>query len=704
MKGKLNSGLRIITMEYRFGNCIHHNKCLFNELNIQIGFEESIQMRRNVKEFEVRRKDSLSIFHPYLETICTGSVAEGFRHGRTDRDYMKVLKDINIIYSNLEILYSRGGDNSDKKLTLVISHESNYAKEGYVLLKFQNSGEDTFEEHAQCIQSALVGTYVSSHGFKKWWIKRTKDPNTNFFIHGPCISVTGVSSDHDMAFSLECPFWPPQAKEWVNRPRLWPSKQIVREIELDGCHLVPLGPVKDVENDLLWRLSFNKAEKKLMFAFNQTQFLCYGLFKIVLKECIEKIDTYPENSLCSYFIKTLMFWVIEETAPELWRPHNIVVCFLMCMLRLTHWIKIERCPNFFIPERNMFKSKVYGQTKMQLIETLKNVFNMGLWNCFAKCEKRIHIMTHHKDTTISCLKPYFVDQSYLREFRVLSSSFLTDDLCQFSKMENPNLENLSELETEFVTCQRLSLFQREALKALTPEKQVDYFTRAKELDLTRGPLMLATCLYGVKKYSQVIQIIQQINTRLKKFTFYAGINNAEVAKLHEVLPEYAFSPTVQRSSLREKREGLLAMDIIIRKEIIWTERDVFTKRPNRENTPSELQFDILFQRTSLVIHPLVYLHFLNFLCQKHLDQNNYAKKALTDLEDVVFEVCTHDDLPMAHLILGISYEKERRFEEALYHYKESYGRRSSYTSAICRAYLIQEYAQLCCPKFEPFLD
>ncbi|XP_061186707.1 uncharacterized protein LOC133194815 [Saccostrea echinata] len=684
-------------MEYKFGNCIQHNKCLYYELNIQLGFEESIQMRRNVKEFEMRRKDSLSIFHPYMETICTGSIAEGFRHGQTDRDYMKVLKDINIIHSNMEKLYSREGNNSDKKLTLVISHESSHWKEGYVLLKFQNSGEDTFEEHAQCIQSALVGTYVSSHGFKKWWIERTKDPNTNFFIHGPCISVTGVSSDHDMAFSLECPFWPPQAKEWVDRPRLWPSKQIVREIELDGCHLVALGPIKDVENDLLWRLSFNKAEKRLVFAFNHTQFLCYGLFKIVLKECIEKIDTYPENSLCSYFIKTLMFWVIEETAPELWCPNNIVVCFLLCLLRLTHWIKIGRCPNFFIPERNMFKSKFHGQTKMQLIETLKTVFKMGLWNCFAKCEKRFHITSHYEETIIPCFKPYFVDQSYLREFRVLSSSFQTDDLCQFSKMENSNLENLSEVEIEFATCQRLSLFQREALKARTHEEQLDYFSRAKELDLTRGPLMFATCLYGVKKYSQVIQIIQQIKMSLSKFTFYAGINTAEI--IPDSIAEYAFSATVQRC-LREKRERFLAMDIILRKEIIQKddERGVFRKRPNRENTPSELHFDIFCQRTSLVIHPLVYLHFLNFLCQKHLDQNNYAKKALSELENVVFEVCKHDDLPMAHLILGISYEKERRFEDAVYHYKESYRKRSSYTSALWRAFFIQQYVQLCCPK------
>ncbi|XP_048781236.1 uncharacterized protein LOC125683809 [Ostrea edulis] len=689
-------------MDYTFGDCNRHNKCLYNELNIQIGFEESIKMRRDVKEFEVNMKDKLSILHPYLETICTGSVAEGFRHGKTDRDYMKVLKDVTVLDSSVEMLYDKGRKNSERKLNLVISKDSDYWKEGYVLLKFRSDGVDTSQKHVQCIKSALLRNYVSSHKFKEWWVKECidVDPNIHFFVHGPCISLTGVSSDHDMAFSLECPFWPPQAKEWIDRSRLWPSKEMVREITLDGCHLVPLGPVKDVTDDLFWRLSFNRAEKKLVFAFNQTQFLCYGLLKIILKECIEKMDSYPENTLCSYFIKTLTFWIIQDTVPELWRPENIVICCLMCLLRLTCWIKNERCPNFFIPERNMFQSKVYGLAKNQLLKTFKGVFRMGLWNCLAKCGRRFYIMTHHKDTTMPFLKPYFVDQSYLREFRVLSSSFLTEDLCHFDKMEeSKNQTNLSEVEIQFVTCQRLSMYQRQAVKASSHEEQIKFFTKAKELDLTRGSLMLATCLYGIKQYSNVIELIDETKMKFGKFTFFAGINNADVLNFDEVLLQYAFSVTPLRHSLQEKREMLLAMDMIIQKET-----DVFTKTPNRKNIPDKIQFDMLFQRTSMVIHPLVYLYFLEFLCHKHLGRSKDAIMALGHLEATVFNVCKHDDLHFAHLFLGIAFEDEKRFDDALHQYEVSFSKRESFSSALCRTYLMKKYIQSCCPVSEAALD
>lgn len=55
-----------LTMEYTFEGCPHHNICLYNELNIQIGFEECIDIRRKVKAFEATNKDRISVFHPYI--------------------------------------------------------------------------------------------------------------------------------------------------------------------------------------------------------------------------------------------------------------------------------------------------------------------------------------------------------------------------------------------------------------------------------------------------------------------------------------------------------------------------------------------------------------------------------------------------------------------------------------------------------------
>ena len=652
---------------------------------IKIGFEECVEIRRKVKEFEANRKDQLSLFHPNLKTICTGSVAEGFRHGQTDRDYMKVLKDITVLDSDTEILYSR---EPDKTVVLSINKDPVYWNEGYVMLKCIQDGENPTDIHQQCINYAKINNFVSSYRFKEKWVTYHTEFGVDVFIHGPCISLSGLSSDYDIAFSLECGFWPSQAKEWLNRTRVWPSQKLVDEIAMSGCHLVPLGPVKDVKDDLLWRLSFNNAEKKLVFAFNQTQFLCYGLLKIVFKECIEKLENYPKNTLCSYFIKTLLFWIIQDTTAELWQPHNIVICFVLCLVRLTVWVKRESCPNFFIPSRNMFKLKVQGHARARLLQTLKEVHKMGVWKCFAMCSERFHIITHLTNSETQYLKPYFVDQSYLRECRVLSTSFLVDNLCDFDKMNTTVNVNLSEfeLELQFFTCQQLSMYQRKAIQS----NKIKYLRKAKELDLTRGSLMLATNLYCKAEYQHVIQMIGDIKANLGKFTFYCSINNANVLNCNKVAYEYVFQYKCRKYSLEEKRRKLLAMDIIIHGVT-----DVFTKAANERNIPKELLFDLLFQRGALVVHPLVYLYFLEFLCYKHLVRNDEATTAHRKLENIVLNVCMYDDRSVAHLILGISFEENKRYDDALRHYDLSLSLRSSFTSALCRGYLVKKFIALC---------
>lgn len=205
--------------------------------------------------------------------------------------------------------------------------------------------------------------------------------------------------------------------------------------------------------------------------------------------------------------------------------------------------------------------------------------------------------------------------------------------------------------------------------------------------------MLATGIYCAAKYTEAIGIVEDTSRSLSKFTFFAGINGADIMKLDETFLEYLCSPRNLRYSLREKREKLLAMDIIIHKET-----DVVTKTPNWRNIPDEIHFDFLFQRTSMIIHPLVYLYFFKFLCCKHLKRKDDASAALKELEITVAEVCKHDDKPVAHLILGILYEEDKRFDEAISQYEVSLSLRSTFTSALCRSYLVRKYIKCCTPE------
>lgn len=246
------------------------------------------------------------------------------------------------------------------------------------------------------------------------------------------------------------------------------------------------------------------------------------------------------------------------------------------------------------------------------------------------------------------------------------------------------------------------MYQNLAIRQLSLNDQIELLEMAKSLDLTRGPLMLATCLYCAKKYTDVLRIVEDTKTSLGIFTFFEYCGNPHIMNVQItdwLLGEYVLSPQNLRYSLGEKRENRLALDIIITRVT-----DSVTKKPNWRNIPDEIHFDLVFQRHLLIINPLVYLYFLCFLCNKHLKKMDSALAALKQLEYFFPTICKNGDTPEAHLILGILYEEVKRFDEAVYHYDVSFSLRNSFTSALYRKFLVRRFVELCCPKVDYDLD
>lgn len=255
----------------------------------------------------------------------------------------------------------------------------------------------------------------------------------------------------------------------------------------------------------------------------------------------------------------------------------------------------------------------------------------------------------------------------------------------------------SEFEVQFFECSVLAISQNHVIRLLPQRDQIKWFTNAKSLDLTRGPLMLATCLYCAEKYEAAIKIVEDTKKSLEKFTFFTDGGDIHVHNMD--IDGYVISPQNLRYSLREKREKLLALNILILKVT-----DMVTKKPNWRNIPDEIHFDLLFHRHYLNIHPLVYLYFLCFLCNKHLKKMDNALAALKQLEYLFPTICKNKDTPEAHLILGILYEEVKRFDEAVYHYDVSFSLRNSFTSALYRKFLVRRFVELCCPRVDYDLD
>ncbi|KAK3599460.1 hypothetical protein CHS0354_006581 [Potamilus streckersoni] len=194
--------------------------------------------------------------------------------------------------------------------------------------------------------------------------------------HGPAnttIFSTSVSVDH--VFALRLRTWPYHATGWITRNRChnWPSQKTIDLIQQTGALLVPVGHKHSPEKHLEWRISISFGEKLLVWQFNSTQYKCYILLKIINKSFIKPI--VGNDVLSSYHCKTCIFYLIESTPTAMWQPENLLLCLELCLRLLYNWTEAGTCPNYFIPEENMFQCKVYGHVQGRLLRVLRNLLS-----------------------------------------------------------------------------------------------------------------------------------------------------------------------------------------------------------------------------------------------------------------------------------------------------------------------------------------
>lgn len=234
------------------------------------------------------------------------------------------------------------------------------------------------------------------------------------FYHRPTIYMVYVSVEVGFVLCVKSDHWPDRAILWIQRCQQsgWPIETVVSQIVNSGCHVVPIGSTSG--ENLEWRISFSNAEQIIVYSLNHCQFICYGLFKIFLKEVINEQSKAP--ILCSYFIKTVLFWVIQNDRTLRWTPDNLLCCFWNCFKLLIHWVNTGCCPNFFIPQNNMFKVKVTGHAQAALFDQLYGFYDNGIeCLCLSPTIKR-----YFSDAIISKIMPFMLEKSrYLNDVHVI---------------------------------------------------------------------------------------------------------------------------------------------------------------------------------------------------------------------------------------------------------------------------------------------
>ncbi|XP_071147303.1 uncharacterized protein [Mytilus edulis] len=546
--------------------------------------------------------------------ITSGSYGEGLEMRGSDLDIMLVEKSIKV--------------NADKQPDFdpsitYLSMDTDGVKPGFTQLRLEYN---RIQYHLECCEEHNGKHYFSSALWKgKLLLFGDKDET----IHGPCI--TDKKGYVDYAFSLHCKTWISSAVNWITRSSSsWPSHNVTQSIINHGVLFVPIGVHGSPKEDLEWRISFSVAEKLLIDTFTHTQLMCYALLKIILKDVIANVSEC-KDLLCSYFLKTIIFWISEELPSSVWKPDNLIHCFMRCFNRLVYCVEYSVCLHYFIPENNMFEKKIEGRARDVLLNKLNTLHSYG-WRCILFSDQISNLAVSMWNFPI---EPFIL---YVNDVKKIVQSVMlycgNSSLESYSKLDIFNtgiLHNiwchhfsLKQLYAYYISqkCRRLA--QRLPLDGAIINNKYQYKQYKSCLstlltnvygDAVSGWLMVASLFYITKQYSKALHIIRYSISKCTPDKLYHGMTLSDIH--YQSLKLLSFNKTSVAYLLK-----ILFVDLLY-------------LRKNSTLTPEELLIE--GWKIPYVIPSTAYVYFLSVLCHYHLNNVRHCQDSIQDLKLVIGE-------------------------------------------------------------------
>nr|XP_034322928.1 uncharacterized protein LOC117688747 [Crassostrea gigas] len=629
----------------------------------KIGTPQQVTARRDIAdilELLVNQPNDL------MREMLSGSKREGLRFLDSDRDTMYWLPNHRVIWD-----FSQSEFYNIHRQALILC-DSSESPPGFTLLWLP------LERAKQRVLLSCVrmngGLYISSSKYRE--INRTFiSPDDT--IHGPCTSRTRGLLEIDEAHCFVSDFWPPSAASWIYRCHSWPPPHVVNDIVRNGCHFVAIGHKLGNHEDNEWRISFSQAEYKLVYSMNHTQFLTYGLLKLFLKEIINNGLGDEDKLLCSYHMKTAVFWAIQQNTLPQWCPQNLLSGFWVCFKLLLKWVYKGISPNFFIPENNMFLSKIHGQAQTSLFRRLYGLYEKGISMLLHSpsirssiidvlCNPRLTVCTD-EHTLISeaefdvqlfgeicqndvihtldlqrCIKIlHTVEQligSPLSQYQVISLQKHTATILQCTAYILHNMYTNTGVNKQMYIADKLSCHM---LKL------------AAKFGCISDMVYIAMYYYKTLKYREALSVIEMTKVKLAQpYLMYWRFVDRE-----------RYTEAVGGQSWSTKMRQAVAKDTILKNEISFISELLPEQQSSRQN-----------RNKQLIIPPYVLLHMLEFLSSRHVDTVR-AQAALDELQILVhndrgrYEVDLFRDITWE--ILGICQQITGNLRAALYSYQQS---------------------------------
>lgn len=307
----------------------------WKKLQFVIGTKEDVQIRRDVNEIYMYALNSSHQTHEYM----SGSKGEGFLFSWSDIDVMasRIIYPISMepLHGECNYVAKRSG-----------------CQPGFChILEISNGDKN------------VQNCFLSRGAFIRSIQKQHFNENVDHTNRGPCLS-TKYPDGFDRCIAL--PIHIDSSNRFLKtfHTSFWNSvKSRLINNRITVMHCVPKGPENKDDEERQWLISFSVLERYIVHSLNHVQFCCYGLMRI-LQHTVLDLNADTNDTISSYHIKTVLFHVLEDIHQEFWIPQNIFHCVRICLTRLLLFLMRGCCPNYFIPESNLFvKSRIIDKRR-----------------------------------------------------------------------------------------------------------------------------------------------------------------------------------------------------------------------------------------------------------------------------------------------------------------------------------------------------
>ncbi|KAL3857808.1 hypothetical protein ACJMK2_012443 [Sinanodonta woodiana] len=469
----------------------------------------------------------------------------------------------------------------------------------------------------------------------------------NWKRHGPAnrgYPGNIIAFDHVLGVKLYA--WPDQASHWLTRNRRynWPSQEMIIIIQQTGALLVPVGQNLSQEQHLEWRISISYGEKLLMWLLNSTQYKCYILLKMINKTFIKSV--VGDETLSSYHFKTCMFYLIENTPATIWQPENLLLCLDMCLILMYDWIEGEICPNYFIPEENMFQCKIYGHISRQLLRVLSNLLK-------EKCRYLVRISCDNIGEKLvrACQTPLMeleLQGEDVTKVLLISSALLCTHIRSIVQYAFRN---------EWIFYSRVLV---RPFFCHEPREEVHNILR-KFFCSFLGSKLASTSCFDQNRDTHSLDLAQEFLLRgsssdvtsgkLKLAAFYLLQNNLDICKdvLNEIHRKYSYKILDQNNRCQHMLQAILSENLSTAQLISQYVTFPVHYHPSEMNCIPKALILQMFRSTEsdevdsyenyfaklVSVDPNVYLYFLEYLCYHRQSKSLHKIVALNNMIVVI---------------------------------------------------------------------